>query len=158
MKHFIFYLINSPCSLSINKWFPEVPVKHCQFSCSVPSTGFQGWWCCWSRRAAEPGCLPGSRLGPSLWASLWPEETAGWMTAKTPSKKWSHYWMYKHHVKTSSFLPCDLQNSIKNEQDLKEKQCFSFQCCIKFAVIRVELQVHRKCHKKDDFNLSKLDK
>lgn len=57
--------------------------------------------------------------------------------------------MNKHHMKTSSFLPCGLQNSIKDQQDFKEKQCFSFQCCIKFAVIRVELQVHRKCHKKE---------
>lgn len=52
-----------------------VPVKHCQSSCWAPSAGAQGWWCCWSRRAAEPGCLPGSRPGPSLSASPWPEGT-----------------------------------------------------------------------------------
>ncbi len=53
-----------------------MPVKHCQSSCWVPSAGAQGWWCCWSRRAAEPGCLPGSRPGPSLSASPWPEGRA----------------------------------------------------------------------------------
>lgn len=31
----------------------------------------------------------------------------------------------------------------------KRKAMFSFQVCIKFAVNRVELQVHRKCHKKE---------
>lgn len=118
--------ISSLCSLSIKNWFLEVPVKHCQFSCSAPSTGFQGWWCCWSRRAVEPGCLPGSHLGPSLWASLWPEETAEWMTAKTPARKWSHYWMNKHHMKMTSFLPCGLQKSSSKKQDLKERPVFLF--------------------------------
>lgn len=44
-----------------------VPVKRCQSLCWGPSAGVQGWWCCWSRRAAEPGCLPGSHpvLSPS---------------------------------------------------------------------------------------------
>lgn len=54
-------------------WVSTLPAKHCQSSCWAPSVGAPGWWCCWSRRAAGPGCLPGSRPGPSLSASTWPE-------------------------------------------------------------------------------------
>lgn len=63
-----------------------VPVKHCQSSCWAPSAGARGWWCCWSRRAAEPGCLPGSRPGPSLSAWPWPEGTWEYWLRPTPVK------------------------------------------------------------------------